>query len=385
RDILRSCPGVLRQCDTLVSALKRRQISGPYNCAKCTMDLLKKFIGDVKWGTAGALIELIKMVGRELQLAKPTELAVGNVVRRVLFIVREEYASYQCGITGLYHQLIFEFSKRSFVCSFCSKLSAVEVAAPSLETVLGGEVGEASYDVVITELKQIIIEGVQELCTELEEVNNVICEHAADTIHANEVILTLGYSRTVFEFLVAAAEHYRKLHLTFSVIVAEAAPFLRGQVMAKDLAKKGIETTVISDAAVFAIMARVNKVIMPTHAVVANGGSLIAMSGSHTMTLAAKELSVPVVCVTGLFKLTPLFSHDQHTFNCLLTPSAVMSYQENDAMPTVEVLNPAYDYIPPHLVDLYITNIGAHQPSYIYRLLAEYYHRDDHFLTPLEG
>ncbi|CAN0259236.1 unnamed protein product, partial [Ectocarpus fasciculatus] len=42
-----------------------------------------------------------------------------------------------------------------------------------------------------------------------------------------------------------------------------------------------------------------------------------------------------------------------------------------------QVLNPAYDYIPPNLVDLYITNMGGLQPSYIYRLLAEYYHRDD--------
>lgn len=38
------------------------------------------------------------------------------------------------------------------------------------------------------------------------------------------------------------------------------------------LAKSGIETTVINDAAVFAIMSRVNKVIIGTHTVMANGG-----------------------------------------------------------------------------------------------------------------
>jgi len=37
----------------------------------------------------------------------------------------------------------------------------------------------------------------------------------------------------------------------------------------------------------------------------------------------------------------------------------------------------SYDYIPPELVDLYITNTGCHQPSYIYRLLADSYHPDD--------
>lgn len=37
--------------------------------------------------------------------------------------------------------------------------------------------------------------------------------------------------------------------------------------MAKELAEAGIDTTVIHDAATFAIMARVNKVLLPAHAV----------------------------------------------------------------------------------------------------------------------
>ena len=73
---------------------------------------------------------------------------------------------------------------------------------------------------------------------------------------------------------------------------------------------------------------------------------------------------------------------EQDTFNSLLGPSAVMQYEDCGSMPTVEVLNPALDYISPELVDLYITNAGGHQPSYIYRLLAEYYHRDDYILAP---
>jgi translation initiation factor eIF-2B subunit beta len=32
-----------------------------------------------------------------------------------------------------------------------------------------------------------------------------------------------------------------------------------------------------------------------------------------------------------------------------------------------------YDYVPPDLVSLFISNIGANAPSYIYRLLSEYY------------
>ena len=52
--------------------------------------------------------------------------------------------------------------------------------------------------------------------------------------------------------------------------------------MAKELAKAKIEATVITDSAVFALMARVNKVIVPCHAVMANGG-IVARAGTAAM------------------------------------------------------------------------------------------------------
>jgi hypothetical protein len=43
----------------------------------------------------------------------------------------------------------------------------------------------------------------------------------------------------------------------------------------------------------------------------------------------------------------------------------------------VDVLNPYYDYISPDLVSLFITNVGGHPPSYIYRLVIEGYNAED--------
>jgi len=45
------------------------------------------------------------------------------------------------------------------------------------------------------------------------------------------------------------------------VVVAEGAPVYKGPGMAVELAQAGIETTLIPDCAVFAMMARVNKVL----------------------------------------------------------------------------------------------------------------------------
>jgi translation initiation factor eIF-2B subunit beta len=64
------------------------------------------------------------------------------------------------------------------------------------------------------------------------------------------------------QFLKAAA---RKRN--FQVVVCEGAPHFGGRAMAKSLAKAGIDTILINDSATFAIMARVNKVLLPAHAV----------------------------------------------------------------------------------------------------------------------
>jgi translation initiation factor eIF-2B subunit beta len=125
----------------------------------------------------------------------------------------------------------------------------------------------------------------------------------------------------------------------------------------------------------------VPSILPPVHAMKyqANGG-LIAPSGCNMVALAAKQNSVPVVTVAGMFKLCPMYPHEgQDTLNDLISPSSVIDYSlmGDPVLSEVEFVNPVHDYIPPQLIDLYVTNIGGFQPSYIYRLLAEYYHSDD--------
>ena len=67
----------------------------------------------------------------------------------------------------------------------------------------------------------------------------------------------------------------------------------------------------------------------------------------------------------------------------LLSPHPMLKYTDN--LEGVHVPNPAYDYVPPELVSLLITNSGPSHASYIYRLLSEYYHPEDHDLLPDEA
>ena len=69
--------------------LKRRQIRNSRPCAIATTALLLRVVGEFKGRDAAKLVERIRQVGRRLTSAQPREVVVGNIVRRVLGLVRE--------------------------------------------------------------------------------------------------------------------------------------------------------------------------------------------------------------------------------------------------------------------------------------------------------
>lgn len=82
----------------------------------------------------------------------------------------------------------------------------------------------------------------------------------------------------------------------------------------------------VSDSAIYAVMSRVNKVILGTHAVLANGG-LIAVSGSNNLASAARYHHVPVAVCTGLYKLSPLQPFDDDIYNLCVCPDSVVHFE----------------------------------------------------------
>ena len=130
-----------------------------------------------------------------------------------------------------------------------------------------------------------------------------------------------------------------------------------GHDMARNLSAAGISTFLVPDSSIYAIMSRVNKVILGTHAILANGGTF-AITGSLLAASAARVHSVPIVVCAGQFKLTPLWNL-YHEFGALdfADPSSVLGFEEGQLLEReVEVLNPYYDYVSPELVDVFITN-----------------------------
>lgn len=63
-----------------------------------------------------------------------------------------------------------------------------------------------------------------------------------------------------------------------------------------------IQVNLIHDSEVYAIMARVNKVIVGANLVTADGG-FFGTCGINMVTSAAKVMAVPVICIVPIYKV----------------------------------------------------------------------------------
>ncbi|KAG1527532.1 hypothetical protein G6F46_002793 [Rhizopus delemar] len=395
------------QIEDFIDRLKRRQIVGSFFVAKETAIILRQVVSMSRWRDANVLIGIVTTVGIRLASAQPNELAVGNIVKRVLKVIREvsrgdlstdgrdDRATATPDDSSFDEEDIEdddeeeekeeeeeeeeekeeEKRKRPALSTQTSMFRLLT----DMSTLTVKEKKREENEKRIRDtyhLKPLIIQEItEEIIADLDTVYKGIADQALDFIHANEVIMTTGQSRTVQEFLIRAAQKRK-----FQVIVAETAPTYQGHKMALALSKAGIDTTVIADSAVFAAMPRVNKVVLGAHAVLANG-ALVSVSGSHLLAAAAKHHSTPVLVCTALYKLSPLFAYDADAFNVTVPPQNVLSFQEGAIIDKVTITNPYYDYVAPEYVSLFIHNLGSAPPTYVYRLINDNYDPEDSALV----
>ena len=391
---------------------------------------MRKVVASYKVTDLGQLIARVQEVGQRLIAAQPREFAVGNIVRRVLGVIREEAEEDRDGETSSFsdantdsrphtpnhtlpprpaHPVAFSSPLRQSEDTFdlpdadssrrppllTSHTSyAISTAAPMVNSMFSllshpasntaspnttpGTQSPSNRSTTpalgipgTKDLRAEVIEGIEEIIDELDQVDDQIAGYALEHIHSNEIILTHSSSATVQKFLLKAAAKRK-----FTVIHAEAFPnnheathttvMGRSEAEAEDdigveqfskpLTAAGITVILIPDAAVFALMSRVNKVILGTHVVLANGG-LVAAAGAKTIAKAAQAHRTPVVVVTGVYKLSPVYPFDFDSLIEYGDAGKVFGYEEGDLVGKVDVENPLFDYVPAELVDLYITNL----------------------------
>ncbi|KAG7298612.1 hypothetical protein JYU34_018262 [Plutella xylostella] len=316
------------------------------NVALATITLLEQIISDSNSATAYELCTLVRGVGRAVGRALPQQLVAGNIVRRVLRAVRDEYRN--------------------------QADQSVEGATSSLQRlVLGAGARRATLPRSAPELDNLR-DHIAELRLELETSSSAISQQARQHAHTDELILTYGASDLAERWLKQAnSRRYR-------LILAESSDVRGSAAMAARLSAAGVPVTLVNSASVTGLMSRVNKVVLGVSAVLA-GGAARAAAGAHAVTLAAKHYSVPVIALAPLYKLSPLHACSQTPAAALASPHRALSYEYAESA-VCRPYAPLHDSIPPDHITLFITNLGGSSPSYIYRLLSELYDPNDYEL-----
>ncbi|XP_008246064.2 PREDICTED: translation initiation factor eIF-2B subunit beta-like, partial [Prunus mume] len=206
-------PDVHSLVNDFLIKLKKRNIEGSQATAKLTAELLRSVISSQRvpyTNQAGALIDAVKAVGEQLIAANPIELAVGNIVRRVLHIIREEDLSLTTAAMAGLNMSTVSDDEDDGERDNHPVLSAAVVAAaarstlrpPSLQTLLedmpdaaavphtsssGGDSEEktksADKSSRSRKLKHDVIEAVNELIQDIGTCHEQIAEQAVEHIH----------------------------------------------------------------------------------------------------------------------------------------------------------------------------------------------------------
>lgn len=343
-------PSVDRAIDELKTAIRR----GAYDDAPPAVlakRVAETLIATVATAASSAtledIVQKVRAVGAELALVRREHLLVGNVTRRVLRVIRDE------GTT--------------------SERGGANANAG------GGADGSQSK-----KLKQDVIDTAHEVMEEMMTVSTNIASQSGDFVTRGCVVMTMGTNAGAGTGLSEAflRDANKRRDGDFSVVVAECAPRYDGHAMAKTLAEKGIkDVSLISDSAVYATMPNVKLVVLSARGVLCDGSAFVD-SGAYNIALAAKAHSVPVIVLVGSYSISPKNPETggYGSMHRLASPAAALSYADAGA-PEAVVVNPAFEYIPPHMIDVFVTDHGSHCPGFIKLLLQEMYSPHDYQLA----
>ncbi|PSR98973.1 initiation factor 2 subunit family protein [Coniella lustricola] len=396
--------------ESLVSLLKRRQISGPEPCAIATAHILLQVVAKSKWSDVDTLLERVQDVGRKLVLARPQELVIGNIVRRVLGLIRDEAEEDRAGngddSMSDISMLPGDEMQQSSNSAPISPLVRPPTRMPTLTSTGSFHVPQSMFNLLqdlprfggsslgspfaknsgtstpmshaqvanISALRSEVIEGIEELKDEISSVDEQISSYAEVQIHPGQYVLVHKPNATVEKFLLAAAKRRKFTVLIAGAEIAKYADQVPHAALRKQLIKFGVNSIVIAGNGIMAYMPKVHTVVLNSQAITANG-AVIADGGAAIVARAAREYNKTVIVLGAVYKLCPEDEPDLDALVDVGNPQSLTTY--DGQMVDVDVEAVASEYIMPELVDLYISNLGPHCRDHLQGIVGDHYKIED--------
>jgi eIF-2B alpha/beta/delta-like uncharacterized protein len=202
---------------------------------------------------------------------------------------------------------------------------------------------------------------VKKIFSDIEESSTIASRRLAN----NDTVMTNSYSLFVKRTIEKAVEEGKKI----KVYVTESRPTGEGVKFAAELSDKGIETYLIVDSAVRFFMKEVDKVLLSSEAISANG-AVVNKIGTSLIALAAYEARVRVYVVSSTFKFSP----ETLVGELVEIPEIEISEYMPEGWEKLKALkpkSPLFDVTPPSYIDAIITEKGVIAPEFAVMMFRE--------------
>jgi ribose 1,5-bisphosphate isomerase len=219
-------------------------------------------------------------------------------------------------------------------------------------------------------------------CGSVEQAKELLIKNSLDFIKAsNEAVEKIGIigsrrikdgasimthcnSSAALECIKAAHRSGKKV----KVYATESRPWRQGILTVNELAKEGIDVTLIIDSAVRSVMKRTDIVIVGSDTITSNG-AVINKIGTSQLALAANEARVPFVVCGETYKISP-----QTLFGDMVTieEREIGEIVRKGEIPdSVKVFNPVFDSTPARYIDGIVTELGIVSPGSVYEIMMK--------------
>ncbi|KAL5612223.1 hypothetical protein BROUX41_000237 [Berkeleyomyces rouxiae] len=417
----------------LVSLLKRRQITGPKDCAVATAHLLFQVVKYSKWSDEEQLMAQVCQVGRRLADALPKELAIVNIVRRVLSVIHDEANeehdndAFSDTASEVYENTQHNAatavsSKQPYSLSIDETLRSIApprlTRQPTLSTISSFSTPKSLFNILSASpagtafasptktsgtstphgpskaaradsLRSEIMNAIEEMKDEIDQVAEQVAGFAEAQIRPGDYVLVHEPSSIVSRFIVKAASKRK-----FTVLIAcKAGP--RGyesravsigckdkervayESFRRELSKTGVTVINVMASGMSTYMSLVTRVVLGARSILANG-NVILDAGAGAVAHSAKYHGRPVVVLGGIYQLSPDSPFDEDSLVEWADPTATVAFEDGSLVcDNIIVRQPLTEVVPAELVDMYISNLGTHCQNHLSSLIMEHYKAED--------
>ena len=216
----------------------------------------------------------------------------------------------------------------------------------------------------VKEAKALLKKNSEAFVKASNDAVSIIGKIGSRRIKDGAVIMTHCNSSAALECIKEAHRSRKKI----KVYATESRPWRQGILTVNELAKEGIDVTLIIDSAVRSVMRKVDIVLVGADTITSNG-AVINKIGTSQLALAANESHVPFVVCSETYKISP-----QTLFGDMVTieeRDIGEIVRDNEIPSTVKVFNPVFDSTPAKYIDGIVTEAGIVSPGSVYEIMIK--------------